>query len=95
MTSDHQGSHPLDPRNSEAGARSSEYDTSDTATSGPRKRLRLNHSATGEDGDDISSALKSQILRVSGLPLTVDVADIGPKILYIKFRALVDLWTYI
>lgn len=81
MTSDYQPSHPLDSPNQEACSRSGEYDTNDAIDGGPRKRLRLDHSAIGQSEDDISSVLKSQILRISGLPLTVDVDEINPKIL--------------
>ncbi|KAI4102058.1 MAG: hypothetical protein L6R37_004617 [Teloschistes peruensis] len=59
---------------------SGEDDTNDAIDGGPRKRLRLDHSATGQSEDDVSSVLKIQILRVSGLPLTVDVDHIDPKI---------------
>ncbi|KAI4194332.1 MAG: hypothetical protein LQ350_007823 [Teloschistes chrysophthalmus] len=76
-----QSNHPLDSPNQEACSRSGEYDTNDAIDGGPRKRLRLDHSAIGQSEDDISSVLKSQILRISGLPLTVDVDEINPKIL--------------
>ncbi|KAL9586349.1 MAG: hypothetical protein Q9212_000967 [Teloschistes hypoglaucus] len=73
--------HPLDSPNQEVCSRSGEYDTNGAIDGGPRKRLRLDHSATVQSEGDISSVLKSQILRVSGLPLTVNVDDIDPKIL--------------
>lgn len=94
MTSYYQASYPPGSPNQEACSRSGEDDTNDAIDGGPRKRLRLDHSATGQSEDDVSSVLKIQILRVSGLPLTVDVDHIDPKILYIKSRALVGFWTH-
>ncbi|KAL8641328.1 MAG: hypothetical protein Q9228_001843 [Teloschistes exilis] len=80
VTSYYQATYPPGSPNQEACSRSGEDDTNDAIDGGPRKRLRLDHRATGQSEDDISSVLKIQILRVSGLPLTVDVDHIDPKI---------------